>query len=216
MSMSEQLAEGVDLKWGELMQTITPDLYNAGVFSTAKSRSFARPNKKLAAVYPRVILPASFYESGGHGNRPDKDENTFVLALDHSGSVTAEDKRKFQALANSIPSSRARVFACTFSTSYVNYDIHGGPGQPTASGGTDFAAVEQFIQQEVMAEMGKYPKAIVVITDGYATFARNSPSDHQLENNWYWLISGNARRTSCERINEVSGEHIFELDAFVK
>jgi hypothetical protein len=67
-----------------------------------------------------------------------------------------------------------------------------------------------------MAEMGKYPKAIVVITDGYATFARNSPSDHQLENNWYWLISGNARRTSCERINEVSGEHIFELDAFVK
>jgi len=216
MSVSEQLAEGVDFKWAELMQTITPDLYNAGVFNTSKSRSFARPNKKTMTIYPKVILPSSFFESGGHGRRPDKDENTFVLALDHSGSVSNEDKRKFQALANSIPQSRARVFACTFSTSYVSYDINGGPGQPVAGGGTDFGAVEQFVQQEVVKELGKYPKAIVVITDGYATFGRSTPNEDQLERNWYWLITGGTVRTSCERINRVAQEHMFNLDRFVK
>ena len=216
LTVEEQMAEGVSLKWAELMQTITPDLYNSGYFNTAKKRSFTRPAKKLITVYPRAILPADYLESGGAGRNKDKSDNTFILALDHSGSVSANDKRMFTALAHSIPENRAHVFGCTFSTYYVPYDIHSREQQEVAGGGTDFAAVEQYIQEVVTEELGRYPKAIVVITDGYATFGRTTPTDEQLENNWYWLISGESSETSDARINDLCKDHIFPLETFSK
>jgi predicted metal-dependent peptidase len=215
LTVEEQLADGVNLKWAELMQEITPDLYNAGNFNTSMKRSFARSNKKLVTVFPKVILPAPFFESGGVGNSKNKDNNSFVLALDCSGSIGAEDKRKFLALAHSIPRSKAKVFACTFSTNYVEYDIDGNPGQLTASGGTDFGAIEEYVQDVVVKELGRYPKAIVVITDGYAPFGYHSPTDDQLEKNWYWLITQGAS-TSDNRINKLSDGHMWNLDKFVK
>ena len=215
LTVEEQLADGVNLKWAELMQEITPDLYNSGNFDTSMKRSFARSNKKLATVYPKVILPAPYFETGGVGNNKDKDNNTFVLALDCSGSIGPEDKRKFLALAHSIPRSKAKVFACTFSTDYVPYDIDGNQGQRTASGGTDFGAIESYIQDHVISELGRYPKAIVVITDGYAPFGYCHPTDDQLQKNWYWLITGGTT-TSDDRINKLSDGHMWNLDKFVK
>jgi hypothetical protein len=215
LTVEEQLADGVSLKWAELMQEITPDLYNSGNFDTAKERSFSRTNKKMVTVYPRVVLPALFNKTGGVGNNRNKDENTFVLALDCSGSVTSEDKRMFLALAHSIPTSRAKVYACTFSTDYVPYDLNGPPGQRTAGGGTDFSAIEAFIQNDVVKDLGKYPKAVVVITDGWATFCRNTPSDAQLKNSWYWLLSGNSQTTD-DRVNELCEDNLHNLKKFVK
>lgn len=215
MTVEEQLAEGVSMKWAELMQKITPDLYRAGNFSNEKKHSFARPNRKLITTYPKAVMPYDFFESGGVGkNDKHKDNNLFVIALDHSGSVSANDKRMFAALARSIPSSKAKIICCTFSTQYVPYDLEAGPGQRVAGGGTDFSAIEQFVQEKVIPEIGHYPKAIVVITDGEATFARGRPDEEHLKNNWYWLISRNRVQTMDSGINTSCKGNMFNLADF--
>lgn len=212
------IPDDVSMNWVSLVNTITPDTFKTGRDPVEYGRTFARPNKKLMSQYPRVVLPQTFYNRGGVGNN-DKGENTYVIALDCSGSIQEGDKKKFIALAKSLPKDKLNIMCCTFSTYYREFDLD-KDNQGVASGGTAFGAIQHYINDCVIPAVGHYPKAVIVITDGFAQLS--GTTNEQLEN-WHWLITANQMwgyqrdrlTTSDNRVNHVCRDQIYDLDDFV-
>lgn len=176
----------LSLKWVELLKEINPDfLKKKGKFTPKRRVSYHAPRRKIAAYYPQIILP-------NYRTLPDPEEKkgdflpTLVLALDTSSSIPRHLVQTMTSLASSIPADAIHVKCCTFSTRYVEYDITSSSNK-IANGGTCFSAVERFIQETVITEDGKYPSAVVVLTDGEAYFDGIKPTSDQLQNNWLWL-----------------------------
>jgi len=176
--------EHANMHWRKLIRRVNPDALRR----TARRRpNWARKPRKLAAS--SIRLPS--YEAKGVGGSADMP--AMVMALDTSGSIGEATARKFVGLAQSVPQDSIRLFPCTFTTDYLPLDLE---NPQWASGGTCFSAVENYIRTEVQPQLqGRYPKAVVVVTDGEAYFRGGlEPTGEQLRRNWLWLITPGASR----------------------
>ena len=212
---SSTYAQKMDVSeaWVDFIRKINPDfLEGFGLFGKQRT-TWAKPRKKFTYMYPKVLLPNKI-TVGDNLKKDGGMKPHIVLALDFSGSIprsTADDMAK---LARSIPDS-IDVDCCTFSTHFVPFD-HTKDKNKTASGGTSFAAVEQFVRS---LNLNEYPKAVVVFTDGYADFddyysygSGTKPSQSQLRNNWYWVATEAGYRSVIKSsVPEADPEKIFTL-----
>ena len=180
--------KGVSLAWIELLKEIDPDLFKGkGPLGPPPKASWHQRPRKLGAM-PEVMLPVKRVDE----RRPEDDKTngkkpSIVMALDTSGSISRRDAARFIALAQSVPQDKMHLFPCTFTTEYNKLDLD---NPRYGSGGTSFSAIERFIQREVIPELGHYPKAVVVITDGYASFDREKVPAGEGDS-WFWLLTEN-------------------------
>jgi hypothetical protein len=108
-----------------------------------------------------------------------------------SGSIGQDDANKFVNLARSVPQQKIKLFVCTFTTQYMELDLENPQWN---SGGTSFSAIDDYIRDIVMPQNRKqYPKGVVVITDGCASFDRGGSPDKDQEKGWYWLLTQGGR-----------------------
>jgi hypothetical protein len=211
-----ELDDDISLNWAELINKITPDTFGSGHESLSFDRSFARPNKKLIGSYPKIVLPSIFHKGGGVGDNK-KTENTYVLALDCSGSIDQREQQRLMKLAKSLPKQKIKLFCVTFST-YVREFDPDVKNNIVASGGTSFTCIQQWIKQKVVPEVGHYPKAIIVMTDGEAMLS--DTTDEELKN-WHWLLVDNPwaygpqNQTSDSRVNRICSDQIYQLKDFI-
>lgn len=108
---------------------------------------------------------------------------TIFFFLDTSGSCYHLKDRLFRA-AESLPIERFDVRLFCFDTKVYETDlksrkVYGG-------GGTSFRIIETYIQRIIKKENIKYPKAVFLLTDGYADLVKP-----QFPKNWHWFLTGN-------------------------
>lgn len=196
--------------WVNFLRKIHPDfLQGYGLFGKQRT-TWAVPRKKFAHMYPKMLLPNKI-TSGDQNKKNGGYKPHIVLALDFSGSIPPETANKLARLARSIPNS-IEVDCCTFSTKFVPFD-HTRDDNEVAGGGTDFSAVEAFVRSLNKPE---YPKAVVVITDGYADFYNSyyAPTDSQLRDNWYWVATEGRYTQIIENLLSQVGQqesHVYVL-----
>lgn len=178
--------KGVSLAWIELLKEIDPDLFKGkGTIGPPPKASWhARPRK--ISAFPDTYLPVKRIDErmpldDGSGTK----KPSIVMALDTSGSISRKDAARFIALAQSVPKDKMHMFTITFTTEYNKLDLD---NPRYGSGGTSFSAIERYIQREVVQELGHYPKAVVVITDGYASFDREKVPTGEGDS-WFWLLT---------------------------
>jgi hypothetical protein len=178
--------KGVSLEWIELLKEIDPDLFKGkGPLGPPPKASWHQRPRKISA-FPETILPVKRIdvrnpEDNGKGTK----KPSIVMALDTSGSISRQDAARFIALAQSVPQDKMHMYTITFTTEYNVLDLD---NPRYGSGGTSFSAIERYIQRDVVPELGHYPKAVVVITDGYASFDREKVPQGE-EESWFWLLT---------------------------
>lgn len=186
----------ITLKWVELLERISPDMFKMPGAGPKPLSSFRRTRRKLAGMhsFSDAILPSiETPDKGPVTSRSDRKPH-IVLALDTSGSIGTDTANKFLNLAKSIPSDKVEVSACTFQTSYLPLDLEAPKWR---SGGTDFSPIQQFIVDHVLPKNNQaYPSAVVVVTDGYAIFNTVRPSQEQAKN-WTWLLLSHDQKNSA-------------------
>lgn len=199
---------GVTMKWAELLKIVNPDVFKK--HGPPPKFTFRRSHRKMGAFVPQTNLPT---------RELDKDPNngkmpTIVMALDTSGSVRQSDVDMFVTLARSIPKSKIKLVCCSFTSEYRELDLD-DPRFNT--GGTCFSAIEQFIRDKVMPEnKGKYPKAVVVITDGYASFRGNLQPDPDQLKGWHWMLCHGYTPQDFERQVIPNAGSYHDLDNYVR
>ncbi len=185
----------VTLKWIELLEKVDPDLFREPGAGPRPLTSFRQPRRKIISLYPKVLLPILETPDRGKLTRKSDRKPAIVLALDTSGSIGQDTANKFVNLGRSIPQDKVKVFACTFTSRYMPLDLD----KPTwTSGGTCFSTIEDFVRDHAMpANDGNYPSAVVVVTDGYASFPRSKPTTAQAEG-WFWLLLDEYQKQQCQ------------------
>ena len=175
---------GVGLKWGELLEKVDPFVFKEGPKPKA---SWQRNPRKAAAFGERTRLPV--YDTGNRGIGGKKP--AIVMAIDTSGSIGPEQANQFINMARSVPLQKVKLFTCTFTSEYMELDLE----EPEwVSGGTCFDAISSYIEDCVMPHNHKkYPTAVVVVSDGAASFPNKYP--HGNENAWWWLLTRDVRQT---------------------
>jgi hypothetical protein len=66
-------------------------------------------------------------------------------------------------------------------------------------GGTDFSAIEQFIQKEILEKDPKaeYPLSVIVVTDGQSQWKKSQfKPTTKVEKSWHWLLTAEPTRRS--------------------
>jgi predicted metal-dependent peptidase len=178
---------GVSLQWQKLLEDIDPDIFRRPSIGPPPRPSFHRRPRKLGA-FPDLHLPVTRIEPKKRDKAREKP--SIVMALDTSGSIDRATANRFVTLARSIPQDKVDLHVCTFTTTYRQLDLD-NPRFP--SGGTNFSAIERFIRDRVLKEQRRYPKAVVVITDGQAQFRSGmAPSSEQTQS-WHWLLTNSGR-----------------------
>ncbi len=200
-----QEQHGVTMKWTELLKRVDPDIFKPK--GPKQAADFSRSPRKIGHMAGKLALPVY--------REPDKKKGgelpRIVMALDTSGSVQQSDVDMFLTLARSIPKNRVELICCSFTSEYMALDLD---DPRTQSGGTDFSAIERFIRNEVLElNKGQYPKAVVVISDGYAQFNREQPDAEQLKG-WHWLLCHGHTPDDFERMMPDCGSYD-DLDEYV-
>jgi predicted metal-dependent peptidase len=207
----------ITLKWVELLEKVDPDMFRMPGAGPKPLSSFRRPRRKLAgmAAFSDAILPSLETPDNGPMTRRSDRKPYIVLALDTSGSIGNATANKFLNLARSIPRDKVEISACTFTDSYMPLDDN----PKWRSGGTNFSAIEQYIRKHALAENdGKYPSAVVVVTDGCATFYGDLKPNNEQAKNWTWLLLNTRQRDSTKSYLSPLGfapENFDCLDGFV-
>lgn len=178
---------GVQMAWVKLLKDVDPNMFKVPGIAPPMVPSFHRRRRKLSdKAFTKINLPV--YRRETRIDKATDEIPSIVLALDVSGSIGPRDADRFVSLAMSIPRERIHVFACTFQTTYQKIDLDNP--KFNKGGGTNFDAIAHFINKEVLPELkGKYPKAVVVITDGAADMQRNLWPDEKNRDGWLWLMS---------------------------
>jgi hypothetical protein len=178
-------ATGAKLGWVRLLKELDPDMFKEPAIAPPPVAQWHKRPRKLGGM-PKVILPV---REKGVREKHTHEKPAIVLALDVSGSIGPRDADRFIELAKSIPDERIKLFTCTFDTSYQKVDIQNDTNF-RIGGGTHFDSIPNFINDHVKPELkGKYPKAVVVITDGMAPLSKNLWPTEEEAQGWYWLIS---------------------------
>jgi predicted metal-dependent peptidase len=201
---------GVKLAWAKLLKEVDPEMFKTKGIAPPMIPSFHQRRRKLGAnEFRKVNLPVYRKEE----RRLDKTDEipSIVLALDVSGSIGPKDADYFVSLAMTIPRERVKVFACTFQTTYQEIDLDNP--RFTKGGGTSFDAVTAFIDQRVRPQLkDKYPKAVVVITDGQADIHGQFPDEKEAKS-WWWLISPQDRSYGSRAVENIGVKHM--LDEYI-
>jgi predicted metal-dependent peptidase len=134
-----------------------------------------RHPRNMMSVYPDVILPSVLQE--------EKEE--IFLAIDTSQSIDHQACSLFVDVARNSP-KRFKIKAITFDYHAYEFDIH--KDEPKGGGGTSFIAIEKYIQKKLK----KYPKMVVVLTDGKGDLVKPQHPDR-----WCWLLYGHKPSTRC-------------------
>lgn len=204
---------GMKVDWVKLLAAINPDiLKKPGALKPKMKTSYHAPRRKITSLYPGVILPNSREAEKKHKKKKGSLKPSIVLALDTSGSIPRSMVAKMQELALTVPQDLIDVRCCTFSTQYVPFDIN-RKSNKIAYGGTAFSAVEEFVRSVKATEFnGSYPSAVVVITDGGASFYGNgmSPTRDQLKENWHWVSTSKSYFTGMSR----RFENVYDITDF--
>lgn len=124
-----------------------------------------RSPRKLASVYPDVILPSI----------EDQEKEDIFVAVDTSSSIDRTSLSLFVDVVRSTP-KRFRVTAINFDTRCYEWDFKND--DLIGRGGTNFQIIENYIRA-----LKKYPKAIFVLTDGDGS---NVAPKHP--ERWCWLL----------------------------
>jgi hypothetical protein len=188
----------VTMKWVELLEKVDPDMFYMPGAGPKPVTSFRRPRRKLTGMadFSPMILPMLETPENGDMSRKSDRKPYIVLALDTSGSIGMDTANKFINLGKSIPKDKVEVEACTFTSAYMPLDLENPRWR---SGGTDFSPIEQFIRDKAMPNNnGKYPKAVVVVTDGYADFYRHEHPTKENAANWFWLLLDNRQKDQAK------------------
>jgi predicted metal-dependent peptidase len=171
--------KSVGLKWADLLQKVNPFMFKSG----PKPRPVWHHRPRKLASFPEVNLPVKDPGVKDRGG----DTPAIVMALDTSGSIGQQQANEFVNLARSVPQKKIKLFVCTFTTKYEELDLE---NPQWSSGGTAFDPISDYIDDVVRPQnKGKYPKAVVVVTDGYADFYNKFPTGE--EDAWWWLLTEN-------------------------
>lgn len=138
-----------------------------------------RQPRTLISVYPDVILP----------NREMDHKPWCVVAIDVSGSMSANDIKRCKATLDMIP----KICDVTLLSFDGNvYELEYTPGQKLSTvklrggGGTNFQAVAKYVSDKA-TERKKYPDFVIVFTDGFCSSPTIQPEEH--ESRWVWVIT---------------------------
>lgn len=189
---------GANLAWAKLLKELDPNIFKEPGIAPPLLPSFRSRRRKLSAPqFKKTALPV--YERERRIERETNEKPAIVLALDCSGSIGPRDAERFVSLAKSIPTQRIKLYCCTFETTYKVIDPQ-SVTRISSGGGTNFDSIPKFIEDHVMPDLkGKYPKAVVVITDGEAQMASSLwPTDDEAKG-WLWLISPQDRARGTYR-----------------
>ena len=133
---------------------------------------WAPPNRKIAWLYPEVLLPAD--------HEVEQYQASVLMAIDASGSISRPVLDRLLGVARSIPADRVQLTTISFDTRVYSVDIGESVPAIRGGGGTSFMAVETFATQQ----MSRYPDLIVVLTDGHPPRPAVQHPDR-----WFWLIT---------------------------
>jgi predicted metal-dependent peptidase len=191
------------MNWRHLLAKINPKVLDSGAKRRKSKNNWTKPNRRMASVYPRVILPVS------ERIEPKKDDKgdtlpTLVIALDLSGSIPRTLVKTLQGMLNDIPKDLIRSFPCTWSTSLVVYNEK--TKGVCKSYGTQINLVSRYVDK-VKAETGTDPY-VLVITDGDFHNSYTRPGQ-----DWYFMSVDDRSMPRCR--NHARGDdHLFNIRDF--
>jgi predicted metal-dependent peptidase len=133
--------------------------------TAASQFDWTRPNRRLMALYPRLILPS---------DKP-RDHWSVLMALDASGSIPDQFLRAARAVA-SRPLPNTTVELVSFDTRV--YPVDPKSNSVKGGGGTSAQAVEEYACRK-----RRYPDMVIVFTDG--EFARPALKEPE---RWLWIL----------------------------
>ena len=172
-----EINKSVDMSWDLILSRRI-----ASCIKLACEERWAPPNRKIAYLYPDVLLPADI--------EVEQVLLSILMAIDASGSILPCVLDKFVAIARSIPKNRVQLIAISFDTGIYPVDIWAKAPKILGGGGTSFNAIDVFARQ-----MNKYPDLVVVLTDGFASH----PTILYPER-WFWLITEQGNPKNIEGI----------------
>lgn len=201
-----------NIEWIKILEKVNPDiLQKKGKRSSRTRSSWKAPRRNIAHMYPHVMVPTSV--AMGEPNKKNKNGTNkplVVLALDLSSSIPRELQSVLVGLANKVPLDLMEVECCTFSTQAIPFDPRKTKNR-LASGGTSFTCVEQFAREAANKHHLEYPKSIICITDGQASFGSvRRPKNLEA---WTWLKVDNTKRVDVAGIKP---ENVMLLQEFLK
>jgi predicted metal-dependent peptidase len=154
------------LNWNKILNNVTQDKKQQDVWT--------KPNRRLISTYPELLLPS--VES--------TEREDLFIAIDSSGSIDPEKLKLFLSILKNTP-KRFNIHSITFDRKCYFYDIKSN-NDPQGGGGTTFSIIENYIQENFK----KYPKCVVVFTDGFGNVV--TP---QYPNRWLWILYGSDTST---------------------
>jgi hypothetical protein len=158
--------ESASVDWGYILsRRVASCLHNC------LEERWAPPNRKIAWLYPTVLLPA---DHEGTRWRP-----LVLMAIDASGSIAGPVLDRLLAVARSIPADEAELITVSFDTQVYAFDMYKPALQLRGGGGTRFSAIENHIMRT-----RRYPDLVVVLSDGFAPRPAVRHPDR-----WFWLIT---------------------------
>lgn len=144
---------------------------------------WARPNRKISWLWPKILLPTE-------NETADKHKLKVLVSLDASGSMSKEQISQAVRMVRSLPMDKVDYKVISWDTAFYELDedefynhrktptVHGG-------GGTDLFCTEAFIQSVYQKKYGGRPDCIIVVTDGYGPLAM---IDSRYQKNYMWVM----------------------------
>ena len=177
MRLVAEITEPAPLNWDLVLSNrIT------SIVTLAYEQRWAPPNRRVAWLYPEVLLPAE--------HEIEKVQSSALLAIDASGSISGTVLTRLLGLARSIPQDRVEMKAISFDTISYAFDIWAKEPKILGGGGTSFGAIEVFA-----SKLPRYPDLIIVLTDGFAHRPKVQHPDR-----WFWLITPNGSSQNIQGI----------------
>ena len=146
------------------------------------NEQWAPPNRKIAWLYPDLLLPAE--------HQVEENQISVLMAIDASGSISPLVLDRLLGVARSIPADRVQLTTISFDTMIYPMDIWENVPAIRGGGGTSFEALEDFARQ-----LTQYPDMVVVLTDGFAP----RPAV-QYPQRWFWMITEHGDSKQIEGI----------------
>lgn len=167
--------------WARLLRDIDPRIASAGskrgALAGRRTRAtFARPSRKFAWAYPRMVLPSRI------ASTPEDEGDslpTIILAVDQSGSIPASAVEDSMALAATVPRHAARFIVCRWSDHLDEIeDLRPGAPVPVfwRGGSTLFHLVVEFAERVKRERTGGRDPYVITVTDGVFTPISSAPT----------------------------------------
>ena len=214
ITASKSLEKQAALNWARILREINPRILSGNTISRGpgvSKRTFSRLNVPTVAQYPRMVLPGR-HSLGGKSTGRGNEVPTIILALDFSYSVESTTTLEtIVSLADSIPSTGARVIPVTWADDVVPWNPE---ERQVAHGGTDIYKVLQYAN-DIMEENGTAPY-VIVISDGqfYCDFENRSkvPFEH-----YFWVgFTPDDKQCFKSALGEAAMKRYYELDSLTR